>query len=443
VGADPPQHAVLTAPTRQTIDTSRVRTLLRAWGPTAAAAGACVVVLLVWQAAFFDDHHPVVDHFAYAEQAEQLLDGNLTVPDGEALSPTALRLSAPTDHGRVFKYLPGTAAVGAASLWLTDDDGLARVLALVLLVVATAGAADAMGWSPGRRALAGLLVGASPVVLSLDAVLLSYVPAVALCTTALWLVLLATVRPGSSRRTLVLLGGAGLVLGATLLVRQIEVLAWLLVLCGWCAMRAGPPVGRRLAQVGVLLAGTLPGLIVVLLVDRAVTGAAFSLPFTVVSPDDGIGWGWRRVLPGDPLENFTLLDGVRTTPRATLDLLMWMLIGPALAVGAAVALWLGRRDPVRWLLAVLGAVVPLAFLFHWANAHAVWAGFYMSTGAFYYLACVPPLVLLGVDGLSRLPRRVVVAGVVVVVAVQAAFLVSHLQDWKAVEDEPVAIVEGS
>ena len=73
-------------------------------------------------------------------------------------------------------------------------------------------------------------------------------------------------------------------------------------------------------------------------------------------------------------------------------------------------------------------MIPLAFLFHWANAHAVRAGFYMSVGPFYYLACVPPLVLLGVEGLARIPRRPLVAGLVVVLVLQALFLVDHLRE---------------
>ncbi|HEY6533860.1 MAG TPA: hypothetical protein VIY72_16245 [Acidimicrobiales bacterium] len=441
MGGDPTHPAVLAAPTRRALDAPRTRAFVRAWGPTAAAALVCVVAVLVWRPAFYGDRHPVVDHIAYTEQAEQLLDGNLTLPDDADAPEGAVRLTAPGDDGRLFKYVPGTAAVGAASLWLTGGDGLARVGALVLLVVATAGVAAVLGWSPWRRALAAVLVGASPLVLSIDAVLLSYVPAVALSMAALWLVLLATVRESSVRRTLVLLVGAGLVLGAAFLVRQIEVLAWLVVLCGWCALRAGPAPTRRVVQVGAVLAGTVPGLVVLLLFNRAVTGDAFTLPFTVVSPDDGLGWGLRRVLPDDALETFRLVDGIRTTPRATLDLLMWTIAGPALAVGAVVALWTQRRDPTRWLLAALAAAVPLAFLFHWANAHAVWAGFYMGAGPFYYLACVPPLVLLGIEGLARLPRNAVVAGVAVVLVVQTAFLADHLQDWRNGTDQAVAIVE--
>ena len=52
----------------------------------------------------------------------------------------------------------------------------------------------------------------------------------------------------------------------------------------------------------------------------------------------------------------------------------------------------------------------------------------MTVGPFYYLPCVPPLVLLGVEGLARLPRRAVIVGVAVVLLVQAAFLTNHLRD---------------
>ena len=224
------------------------------------------------------------------------------------------------------------------------------------------------------------------------------------------------------------MAGAGLVLGMALLVRQIEVVAWTAVLAGWCLLRPGVAGRTRLLRTATLLLATLPGVALVLAVNRHVTGSAFEFPFTLVSPDDGIGWGLRRVLPTDALERFGPVDGLRTTPRAAFDLVMWTLAGPALAVGAGITLWVRRRSPVRWLLATLAAVIPLAFLFHWANAHAVRAGFYMSVGPFYYLACVPPLVLLGVEGLARIPRRPLVAGLVVVLALQGLFLVDHLRE---------------
>jgi len=423
-----------------TFVTPRVRAGLRAWAPTIGAVVVCLVVLAVWTEAFYDDGHPVTDHAAYEEQAEQLRDGRLFAPADAEMVPFALQFTAPTADGRVFKYLPGTAALGAVSLTLTGGVGAAQYAALALLIVATAGAAAVLGWSPRRRAVAALLVGASPVVLSTDAVLLSYVPALALLTVALWLVLTATLTRASDRRTLVLLGAAGLVIGASLLVRQIEVLAWLLVLCGWCALRPGPAPRRRVEQVLALGLGIVPGLVLVLAFNNHVTGDALRLPFTVVSPDDGLGWGLRRVLPDDNFERFRLVDGLRTIPRATFDLLMWTLLGPALAVGAAVALWVRRRSPAHWLLAALAASAPVAFLFHWANAHAIWAQFYMSVGPFYYLPCVPPLVLLGVEGLSRLPRRAVLAGVAIALAAQTLFLAAHLHDWVD-RDETVVATE--
>ena len=171
---------------------SRARMVARSWGPTAAVIAVCIGLLFVWQAAFYAHHHPVIDHVAYREQAEQLLDGQLSMPlDADAPS-WAVRFTTPTDHGRVFKYLPGTAAIGAVSLELTGDVGLALAASLGLVVLATSGIAGRLGWSPKRRVLAALLVGASPVMLSNSTVLLSYVPSLALTLTAVWMVLAAT-----------------------------------------------------------------------------------------------------------------------------------------------------------------------------------------------------------------------------------------------------------
>ena len=84
-----------------------------------------------------------------------------------------------------------------------------------------------------------------------------------------------------------------------LLVRQIEIVAWTAVLAGWCLLRPGVAGRTRLLRTATLLVATLPGVAVVLAVNRHVTGSAFEFPFTLVSPDDGIGWGLRRVLPTD------------------------------------------------------------------------------------------------------------------------------------------------
>ncbi len=412
---------------------------LRPWGPTLLVAGVCVAVLLGWHGAFYDTRHPVVDHVAYEVQAEQLLEGHLVVPDDVQLPPAVAPFTAPAPDGRAFKYLPGTAAVGAASIWLSGDIGLALAATLALVAVSTSGAAGALGWSPSRRALAAALVAASPVVLSNGAALLSYVPALACLTTALWLVLAATgphrrphgdpldlaVRPAAA---LAGVTAAGLLLGATLLVRQVEVVAWIGVFVIWCALRPGATPRTRGLQAAALLAGTVPGVVAVLVLDHHITGNALQIPFTLVSPTDRIGWGSRKVFSTDAAETFTLVKALRTTPRATFDLLMWTLLGPALAVGAVIATWVRRHSPAHMLLVALGLIIPVVFLFTWANAHAVQAGFYMRVGPFYLLPCIPPLVLLGVDGLAQLPRKALGLIVVAALALQLPFLVDHLGD---------------
>ncbi len=412
---------------------------LRAWGPTLLVAGACIAVLVGWHGVFYDTRHPVVDHVAYEVQAEQLLEGHLVVPDEVQLSPTVAPFTAPAPDGRAFKYLPGTATLGAVSIWLSGDIGLALAATLGLVAVATSGAAGALGWSPWRRALAAALVAASPVVLSNGTALLSYVPALACLTTALWLVLAATGPHGRARGAPVDPAGwpggalagvtaAGLLLGATLLVRQVEVVAWIGVFVIWCALRPGATPRARGLQAAALLAGTVPGFVAVLVLDHHITGDALQIPFTLVSPTDRIGWGSRRVFTTDAAETFTLVKGLRTTPRATFDLVMWTLLGPALAVGAVIAAWVRRRSPAHMLLVALGLTIPIVFLFTWANAHAVQAGFYMRVGPFYLLPCIPPLVLLGVDGLAQLPRKALGLVVVAALALQLPFLVDHLGD---------------
>ena len=397
----------------------------------------------------------MIDHVAYREQAEQLLDGHLSMPLDDDAPSWAVRFTTVTDHGRVFKYLPGTAAIGAASIELTGDVGLALAGSLGLVVLATSGVAGRLGWSPqpagGGRA-ARRRVARGPLQQHRPAELRALAGAVDdrrvdgarrhLDRPA------APPSPTSpddhdrprsptgDRHRLLLLAGAGLVLGFALLVRQIEVVTWTARARRLVpAAPRRPRAGTRVTQAATLLVATIPGILVVLAVNRHVTGDPLQFPFTLVSPQDGMGWGLRRVLPTDALETFHLSDGVRTTPRASFDLLLWTLAGPALAVGAAVTIWVRRRSPRStgcW--SCWPASIPLAFLFHWANAHAVRGGFYMTVGPFYYLPCVPPLVLLGVEGLARLPRRAVVAVVAVVLLVQAAFLTNHL--WRPVGLRP-------
>jgi hypothetical protein len=130
-----------TSDTTVAASTSRTSVLARAWAPTLVAMAACIALLFVWQAAFFREHHPVIDHVAYREQAEQLLDGHLSMPLDADAPQWAVRFTAVTDNGRVFKYLPGTAAIGAASIELTGDVGLGLAVSLGLLMLSTSGVA--------------------------------------------------------------------------------------------------------------------------------------------------------------------------------------------------------------------------------------------------------------------------------------------------------------
>lgn len=409
------------------------------WGPTAIAAAISVLALFAVVRLVYGDFHPVVDQVVYRAQAEALRDGSLTLPldpDGGTLVFTAVR-----GDTAVAKYLPGTAAIGAASLVVTGSSGLATAAALVLLVVAVGGLGSAAGLSPRARALAALAVGLSPTVLALDARLLSYVPSLALATAAAWAVVASVRRPGWWPALV-----GGLLLGAALWFRQLEVVAWGAVLVVWLAWASGR-ARVAAARIAALVIGVVPSLIGIVLYDRAVTGGALTLPFAFVSPDDTPGFGLRRALPSDPYVPFTLVGGLRAAVSGLWTLLPWTAVGLALGVGAVVALRRGVRTRVTPLLVGLALVVPVAFVLQWSHKNALRGGHYDGVGPFYLVYVLPPLAVLGVAGLRTVRDRRVVAGVLVAaVAVQGLLLWAPLgrqlelqRDWAGFDREVEAL----
>jgi hypothetical protein len=404
------------------LDEARPRhDLLATWLPTLLSAGIALVALAVAATWVYDDFHPSIDQATYAAQADALRHGDLTIPDSGDLPVV---FTAPTSEGLLAKYLPGTAAIGATSDALVGGTWLAQGAILVLLVVATAGVAAEAGLGARSRAVAGLLVGLSPCILALDARLLSYVPGVALATAAAWAVLAG----GRLDRAAVVAAG-GLTLGAALLVRQLEVVAWAVVLVVWLAATAGSrPVALR--RVATFLVAVVPGVALVALYDLAVTGSAWKLPYTLVSPEDGPGFGPRRALVTDPFFEFDLLGGLRAAARSPELLVTWIALGPLVAIGAVLALRRPDRPRVVALLVGLVAVIPLVFVVQWSHKNALRGGHYDTIGPFYLVFTVPPLVVLGVVGWRWVARRRpswLAATVVVVVAVQVALLWAPLQ----------------
>ncbi|MCD9622941.1 hypothetical protein [Rhabdothermincola salaria] len=416
------------------------------------AVGVSLVGLALAASLVYDDFHPTVDHVVYEAQARALLDGSLTLPSDDPGGP--LVFTATRGDGLVPKYLPGTAVLGAASHAVVGTFGLASVAAIVLLVVAVGGVARRVGLGPWGAALAGAAAGLSPMVLALDTRLLSYVPGVALGATSLWVVLAAV-----DQERLRLLVVAGAVLGATLFFRQLEAVAWGLVIVGWLAVTSrsrrwhggGPrstdePFGQAHPGAGhiddaalptapgrqrrepwdaalAFAAGAAPAIVAVVVTTWVLTGSPLRPPFVFVSPDDGPGFGLRRALDTDPFMGFDLLGGLWAAVVGAGLLLPWTAVGSALAVGAAVAVWRFGSNPAVVLLVALGAVVPLAYAVQWSHKNALRGGHYDAVGPFYLLWVVPPLAVLGLLGLRAVrPRLLVGALVVGALAVQATVL---------------------
>jgi hypothetical protein len=426
----------------------------RQWGPTAGVVGASLVALALVAGAVYGDFHPIVDHVVYEAQVEALRDGSLTLP---VPSEDAGPLVFTTVRGDevVAKYLPGTAALGVVSDTVVGSPwALAAAGSLVLLVVATAGLARGAGLGAWGRAGAAAAVGLSPVVLALDSRLLSYVPGLAVAVTATWLAV-----EGVRRDRVVWFLAAGAALGLTLFFRQLEVVAWGAVLVAWLVWSATRPVGQEPAKgwpagarrAGMVALGGLPLVVGVLVVSWGITGSPTRLPFVVVSPDDGPGFGLRRALDTDPFQSFDFVGAVRAAGSGLSFLLPWTAAGAALVVGAALALRRAVRTPVVLLLVGLAAVVPAAYLFQWSHKNALRGGHYDAVGPFYLLFMVPPLAILGVLGLRSMRRRGLAVGLVVAaIVLQSVVLWSPLarqrevaEAWASFSDEVSALPPGT
>jgi hypothetical protein len=426
----------------------------RQWGPTAGVVGASLVALALVASVVYGDFHPIVDHVVYEAQAEALRDRSLTLPvPSEEAGP--LVFTTVRGDEVVAKYLPGTAALGVVSDAVVGSPwALAAAGSLALLVVATSALARGAGLGAWGRAGAAAAVGLSPVVLALDSRLLSYVPGLALAVTATCLAV-----EGVRRDRTAWFLAAGAVLGLTLFFRQLEVVAWGVVLVAWLVWSAtrpfedeharGWPAGVRRA--GMVALGGLPLVVGVLVVSWGITGSPVRLPFVVVSPDDGPGFGLRRALDTDPFQSFDFVGALRAAGSGSWFLLPWTAAGAALVVGAALALRRSVRTPVVVLLVGLAAVVPVAYLFQWSHKNALRGGHYDAVGPFYLLFVVPPLAILGLLGLRSMRRRgLAVALVLAAIVLQSVVLWNPLarqQDvaeaWASFSDEVSALPPGT
>jgi hypothetical protein len=172
---------------------------------------------------------------------------------------------------------------------------------------------------------------------------------------------------------------------------------------------------RRRVPVRPVLAGAAPVVALLLAYDRAVTGSALGLPFTLLEPSDTPGFGLRRIIPELPFVRFDPLDGLWAMGAHLLALGGWLLLGPVLAAGAVVSV--RRRDPGSALLAATVALSVAGYTCTWGpwNASSQWGGDRLF-GPFYLLPVAAALAIMGAPTALRWARSPAGAAALALVA---------------------------
>ena len=178
---------------------------------------------------------------------------------------------------------------------------------------------------------------------------------------------------------------------------------FLLPLAGWLVWSERRRLGWAVTRLAL---GLVPALAALLAFDQAATGSPLTLPFSLLEPNDKLGFGARQLYPSDRPHSFGIVQGLlgvsATTsgcsasagPRAACVLVL-------LAVVAVVRRRVSTSGrAARSRRACCCCVGYLGFWGAW-NAAELWGGT-RYVGPFYVMSVLVPIVLLGARGLADL-----------------------------------------
>jgi hypothetical protein len=375
-----------------------------------ALLAASVVSSLVMARSLFPLYSVNHDDAMYVYEARLLGDGHLTLPAAEydLFRPWA---SGIRDGRVVMKYAPPWPAV----LTVTEGTTGSMRLGSALIAAAAVGlvyllAREVLGDDErdggGRRValLAAVVFALSPVTLLQSGTFLPYL--FQLVTGLGFAVgLLAGVRR-SSRWPFV---AAGAALGVGLFARPFDAALFALPFLAMLLYQLRERRGELLRAVGLVVVGAAPILALDLVYNAHTMGGPLTLPFTVTSRYDTVGFGRRGVF-ADSTFRFGPRDGLRGLVRNVRWLPSWT-FGGVVTVGFAVvavvaALRAGwRRRPWLWALVGLAVTVCLGYVFFWSpfSMSLRWPGV-KTLGPFYHLPVLVPVAILGARGLDLLWR---------------------------------------
>jgi hypothetical protein len=380
-------------------DADAVSGALRRWFPWIVLVVVSAAIPMLVASRVFPNGSPDRDDAGYLSQASALKSGQLTLP-ADDYDPFFLPFLSGVHDGKVvFKYQPAWPALIAASETITGSPKPA--LAVTGAASALAVAAVAIEVTRRRRAAltAGFLFATSPWFVIQSGTYLAYPASTALLGGATALVVRG-VRTGAGR----LMVAAGAVMALGVLHRPYDAVLGLVPLGVWYLVtrwRSGA-IGRDLSRIAL---GAAPFAVVFFAYNRAVTGKAFSLAFSLVGPHDRFGFGNRSSLadPGQPgFYDFTPGEAWRTVLAFSGSLLDWLPGGLLVLV----FVYLGYRAIGDRRLAVLvlaqGLIFPVGYFVWWGAANAWSYGLHDLLGPLYWFPLLATVAVLGGAGIDHL-----------------------------------------
>jgi len=346
-------------------------------------------------------------------QADALAHGHL-FPPATALPDSFRPWLAAVEGGHyVLKYTPVVPAMmavsqlltGGSALYLAAIAGMTVVITYLLAVEVLADRTEAL--------VATSLVALSPLVVVQSGLLLSYLPNLLLLEVFAWSLLRGLGR-GQNR----LLALSGLAFGLAFFARSFDAAVFgAPVVLGALLLRSRRPSVGNVVTFLVPAAAALAGF---LAFNRAATGSALRPPFSLLEPNDAVGFGMRQLYAEDRPRRFGILQGLSGATAHGALLNTWVAGGTILLVLAVATLLRRQVRGVAWSFVAVGVLLPLSYLFFWGpwNATVLWGGT-RYVGPFYFLPLVLPLGLLGGRGLVDLYRRRAAVGVAIAAAMLA------------------------
>lgn len=356
------------------------------------------------------------DEGAYLAQAEAMAEGQLfsRLPI-EGRSAYVPWFASVRDGNVVYKYTPVFSAPLAVSIrWLGSPlPVLAATVAATVVLVGVL--ARLLGLRRRAALLAGVLFLVAPGVVLQTGAYLPY-----LFTLGLLLFASCAAIAGRSTGRGLFLVASGLAWGTAFFARPYDAVLFALPLA-FLLLRAAPRRPEIVKASMLFAAGALPLLLLFLAYNRAATGSALQLPFSQLEPRDSLGFGKRRVLPQDPLIDYT-------PARALWSIGVWLGLVANSIAGGLLLFALGvygvgrnwarrRRGPWPFVpLLLMSWIIGYGFFWGIYAVTKLWTGA-VFLGPYYFLPVLAILTISGARELESVAKRSPVFVVAVVVAV--------------------------